>query len=76
MADEVDMSQLAIALDNAEALARVTNRASGQGPDWIDGVPCCRECGEPIPARRLAALPGVGLCVLCQRVHEEGAADG
>lgn len=65
------MSQLAIALDNAEALARVTNRASGQGPDWIDGVPCCRECGEPIPAARLAALPDAERCAECQKDFEE-----
>lgn len=65
MPDEADMSQLAIALDNAEALARVTNRAPGRGPEWIDGVACCRECGEVIPARRLAAVPGTGLCVRC-----------
>lgn len=37
----------------------------GPGPDWIDGRPCCRECGEEIPAARLAAVPGVGLCVEC-----------
>jgi len=64
------MSQLAIALDNAEALARVTNRASGQGPDWIDGVPCCRECGEPIPSARLAVLPDAERCAECQADFE------
>lgn len=65
MADEADLSQDVIALDNAEALGRVTNRAPGRGPEWIDGVPCCRECGEVIPAWRLAAVPGTGLCVRC-----------
>ena len=27
------------------------------GPEWINGVACCRECGDPIPAKRLEALP-------------------
>ena len=26
----------------------------------------CEECGEPIPERRRAALPGVRTCVECQ----------
>jgi len=36
--------------------------------DLITGVSAeyCRECGEPIPAARRAALPGVQLCILCQ----------
>ena len=42
------------------------------GPDWIDGVACCRECGEPIPQKRLEALPGVGLCRACQEERESG----
>ncbi len=27
----------------------------------------CAECGEPIPPARRAALPGVKLCIDCQR---------
>ena len=26
----------------------------------------CEECGEPIPERRRAAMPGVRTCVACQ----------
>ena len=26
----------------------------------------CDDCGEPIPAKRRAALPGVRTCVVCQ----------
>ena len=37
----------------------------GSGPDWIDGVAHCWECGDVIPEARLAAVPGVGLCVAC-----------
>lgn len=70
MADEADLSQDVIALDNASALARVTNRAPGRGPEWIDGVPCCRECGDPIPAKRLAAVPDAERCAECQQDYE------
>ena len=45
-----------------------------EGPEWIDGVACCRECGEPIPQKRLDALPGVGLCRACQEERESGRA--
>ncbi len=31
-----------------------------------DGALECVECGEPIPARRREALPGVTTCVACQ----------
>lgn len=31
----------------------------------------CAECGEPIPERRQAAIPGVQLCVSCQAWSEK-----
>lgn len=71
MADEADMAQEITALDNATALARVVNRMPGLGPEWIDGKACCRECGEPIPAARLAVLPDAGRCAACQADFEE-----
>ncbi|MBP3730322.1 MAG: TraR/DksA family transcriptional regulator [Mailhella sp.] len=40
------------------------------GPEWIDGVACCRDCGEPIPQARLKAIPGVGRCCKCQQEWE------
>lgn len=30
----------------------------------------CEECGEPIPERRRRAVPGVRLCIDCQRDAE------
>jgi phage/conjugal plasmid C-4 type zinc finger TraR family protein len=30
----------------------------------------CEDCGEPIPRRRRAALPGVRTCVACQSVRD------
>ena len=35
---------------------------------------CCDLCGEPIPQKRLDALPGVGLCRACQEERESGRA--
>jgi len=67
--DEVDESQRAEGLFLAEALARRT-APEAVGPVILEGAACCRECGEPIPPARLAAVPGVGLCVECQRVFE------
>jgi DnaK suppressor protein len=34
----------------------------------------CQECGQPIPAERLAARPEATLCVECQRRLESGRA--
>jgi phage/conjugal plasmid C-4 type zinc finger TraR family protein len=30
----------------------------------------CDDCGEPIPAKRRAALPGVRTCVACQSTRD------
>lgn len=31
----------------------------------------CIDCGDPIPAERLAAVPGTARCVQCQQIHED-----
>ncbi|UOO81094.1 DksA/TraR family C4-type zinc finger protein [Uruburuella testudinis] len=31
----------------------------------------CAECGDPIPAARRHALPGVQLCIACRQLHDE-----
>jgi DnaK suppressor protein len=33
----------------------------------------CRDCGEPIDARRLSALPATPYCTACQAIHERPA---
>lgn len=35
----------------------------------------CEECGDPIPAGRQRAIPGVRLCVPCQSEHDAGQAE-
>ena len=71
MPDVIDDAPHAEALDRAAALSQAACRRQGPGPEWIDGVACCRDCGEPIPAARLLAMPGCGRCRECQE-----AADG
>ena len=41
-------------------------RAKSQLPQGPSATHC-QDCGEPIPEARRAALPGVRLCVACQR---------
>lgn len=43
------------------ARSMMTNRES---------VENCEDCGEPIPDRRRAALPGVQTCIRCQAVRD------
>lgn len=68
--DEIDVAQLTEAAIRADQIARARQRETVP-PVWIDGVACCAECGEPIPAARLAACPDAGRCVLCQAEYEE-----
>lgn len=72
MADIFDQAGEVEIMERAAAISRAAGRATwaGPSPDIIDGIPCCAECGEPIPPLRLAALPGVGLCVDCASAAE------
>lgn len=56
MADEADRAQAQVDAFIADSLARAKT-APGPAPDIIDGVACCAECGEPIPAVRIPTLP-------------------
>lgn len=60
-------------LDRESALIKAKAGMDRGGPEWIKGVACCRECGDPIPQRRLEALPGVGLCLSCQEERENNS---
>ncbi|MGJ3523834.1 TraR/DksA family transcriptional regulator [Nitratidesulfovibrio sp. D1] len=72
--DIFDQAQELERLEREAALSRARSASAQgrEGPEWIDGVACCRECGEPIPPARLAAVPGVGLCKACQEEMEAG----
>jgi phage/conjugal plasmid C-4 type zinc finger TraR family protein len=45
----------------ADELARMKSRPLPQGESLAE----CAECGEEIPEKRRAAIPGVKLCVDC-----------
>ena len=66
MADEADQAQVVEARDLDLALAR--HRAAQQCRD--DGDDHCLDCGETIPAARMAAQPGAPRCAECQGIHE------
>lgn len=65
MADECDIAQEHQAF---QLRALLEQAGTKPGPDQFikDGVVVCRECGDPIEARRLAALPTAAFCVECQ----------
>ncbi len=67
MADMLDSASDLEAREREAAISRAAGRSAWDGPppEIINGVVCCRECGEPIPQARCDVLPGVGLCVEC-----------
>lgn len=69
MSDPADLAQTFEEEHRAKSLATAP-RAAGPPPEIIDGLACCADCLEPIPPARLAALPGVGLCVACAQEYE------
>lgn len=68
--DIFDQAQELERLERETALQRARSSLHREGPEWIDGKACCRECGDPIPQKRMEALPGVGLCLACQEERE------
>lgn len=70
MSDDADKAQDHEAEFRAKSLAKA-KQADGPAPVIIDGVICCAECGVEIPAQRVAARPGVGLCLACQQEVED-----
>ena len=57
-----------------QAVADEIERILGQGRDEpsVNSDGTCRDCGEPIGAERIAALPGATRCVSCQAAWEQG----
>jgi phage/conjugal plasmid C-4 type zinc finger TraR family protein len=63
--DGAVQDQIDDTVKDAVALAR-TLLPSGDGAEY------CDECGETIPPKRRAAIPGVRTCVACQSVRDAG----
>jgi len=67
--DFADEGQQAEALFLAGAIAAA--RAALAGAQVIvNGQVVCADCGQPIPAKRLAAVPGAIRCRDCQEAAE------
>ncbi len=67
--DEADEAQSIEALEREAAIRRVVQRH--REPQVVrGGRVCCPDCGEEIPAARLAAVPDAVRCVDCQRDRE------
>ncbi len=63
-------SQYADELNQRGVNAVLATLADEAQPLMIDGLPCCRECANPILAARLIAKPGACRCIECQSVFE------
>ena len=68
--DDCDMAQKAERVYLAQALARAGQATPQEGQRTRAGRVVCLDCGEPIPAGRLAAVPGACRCVECQKEME------
>ncbi|MGD9610474.1 MAG: TraR/DksA C4-type zinc finger protein [Desulfovibrionaceae bacterium] len=67
--DIADEGQQAEALFLAGAIAAA--RAAPAGAQVIvNGQVVCADCGQPIPAKRIAAVPGATRCRDCQEAAE------
>lgn len=50
----------------SDELARMRAQKQPQGESFTH----CADCGEPIPQKRRAAIPGVKLCIDCQQERD------
>lgn len=66
--EEAELGQLHAIHLNMNALAAVQRELALQAQNA--SAEFCEECGEPIPAARRLAIPGVQLCVHCKS-HKE-----
>lgn len=71
--DEIDIAQELEKKTLEAALSSVASALRGDGHKAlvIDGVPCCRLCGDPIDPRRLRVFPETSLCIDCMTEREE-----
>ena len=64
--EETDVEQAI--LDNEKALLAEVQQALARIENGTYGI--CTNCGQPIPEKRLEAIPWASLCVTCE--HERG----
>lgn len=61
----VERSEEMIALERDCGIARIAGSLAAHGSDD------CADCGDPIDARRRAAMPSAKRCTDCQRAAEQ-----
>jgi len=66
VADDIDHAQ-AYDMAHRETMIAAHRLDQAERPS----AEMCDECGDPIPEARRAALPGVRLCIFCQRTREQ-----
>ena len=71
--DKIDRMAGAEQLLERAALERIVNRRVASPSPAAPGPRRCGDCGAPIAAARLRALPSADLCIACQREIEGGA---
>ena len=64
----MDAADMAAEVTDAER-AFLAHRPPLAGPEALTNL-LCEGCGEPIPAARRRAVPGVRLCVPCRAASE------
>ena len=75
--DIVDNAALAEERARAAGMARQQERAARREVPFVrDGVRVCRDCLEPLDAKRLEAAPDSVRCIECQRDQDRRAARG
>ncbi|MGJ3523549.1 TraR/DksA C4-type zinc finger protein [Nitratidesulfovibrio sp. D1] len=72
MADAADIATEREFILRQEALARLRAARGAQRASLtsLASRATCEECGDPIPEARRAAVPGVRLCITCQKELE------
>ncbi|MFT4190854.1 MAG: TraR/DksA family transcriptional regulator [Comamonas sp.] len=70
MTDDIDRAAAREQQLRDDALRDHARRAGLAGKTAADSATECGDCGEPIPAGRRRAVPGVRLCVACQALQE------
>jgi phage/conjugal plasmid C-4 type zinc finger TraR family protein len=71
VADLADQAQFHEAANLRAALAAARPDQPGKQL-VVDGVVCCADCEEPIPAARLRSVSDATRCRDCQDAHERG----
>lgn len=59
-----------------EERERVLNSHLNRVKEQPDNDGFCNDCGAPIPAERLRALPSVATCITCQSIRENRGKHG